>query len=148
LKNLTISPLSSKFSTIISMSLKLLLMSTYIKAEASQPQKKMHECTRCKSAGFPEQMIWFKKVENGYDDKIFWKLMDDNGLEHIHKYKTSPMVKNEVSDQKLRRKRVIDIFTVSDIDEARRLLREGWEYKTSYPATLSNIPHYVLVKRE
>ena len=93
-------------------------------------------------------MIWFKKVENGYDDKIFWKLMDDNGLEHIHKYKTSPMGKNEVSDQKVRRKRVIDIFTVSDIDEARRLLREGWEYKTSYPATLSNIPHYVLVKRE
>ena len=27
-------------------------MSTYNKAEASQPQKKMHECTRCKSAGF------------------------------------------------------------------------------------------------
>ena len=123
-------------------------MSTYNKAEASQPQKKMHECTRCKSAGFSEQMIWFKKVENGYGDKIFWKLMDDNGLEHIHKYKTSPMVKNEVSDQNVRRKRVIDIFTVSDIDEARRLLREGWEYKTSYPATLSNIPHYVLVKRE
>jgi hypothetical protein len=49
---------------------------------------------------------------------------------------------------RIRRKKVIDIFTVSDIDEARRLLREGWEYKTSYPATLSNIPHYVLVKRE
>ena len=58
------------------------------------------------------------------------------------------MVKDEVSGQKIRRKRVIDIFTVSDIDEARRLLREGWEYKTSYPATLSNIPHYVLVRRE
>jgi len=78
-------------------------MSTYNKAEASQPQKKMHECTRCKSAGFPNQMIWFKKVENGYDDKIFWKLMDDSGLEHIHKYKTSPMVNNEVSEQKIQR---------------------------------------------
>ena len=122
-------------------------MSTYNLAEASQPQKKMHECTRCKSAGFQEQMIWFKKVENGYNDKTLWKLMDDNGLEHIHKYKISPMVKDEVSGQKIRRKKVIDIFTVSDIDEARRLLREGWEYKTSYPATLSNIPHYVLVRR-
>lgn len=124
-------------------------MSTYNKAEASQPQKKMHECTRCKSAGFPEQMIWFKKVENGYNEKTFWKLMDDNGLEHTHKYNTSPtIVKDEVSEQRKRRKKIIDIFAVSDIDEARRLLREGWEYKTSYPATLSNIPHYVLVKRE
>ena len=128
-------------------------MSTYDKAEASQPQKKMYECTRCKSAGFPEQMIWFKKVENGYDDKIYWKLMDGNGLEHVHKYKTQTIVKDEALDTKaldtkIRRKKVIDICTVSDIDEARRLLREGWEYKTSYPATLSNIPHYVLVKRE
>lgn len=123
-------------------------MSTYNKAEASQPQRKMHECTRCKSAGFPEQMIWFKKIENGYDDKISWKLMDGNGLEHIHKYKTQSIVKNETTEPKIRRKKVIDIFTVSDIDEARRLLREGWEYKTSYPATLTNIPHYVLVKRE
>jgi hypothetical protein len=124
-------------------------MSTYNNAEASQPQKKMHECTRCKSSGFPEQMIWFKKEENGYNNKTFWKLMDDNGVEHIHKYKTlPPTVKNEVSNHNIRRKKVIDIFAVSDIDEARRLLREGWEYKTSYPATLSNIPHYVLVKRE
>ena len=23
-------------------------------------------------------MIWFKKIENGYDDKISWKLMDGN----------------------------------------------------------------------
>jgi hypothetical protein len=127
---------------------KIFLMSSYNKAEASQPQKKMHECTRCKSAGFPEQMIWFKKVENGYDDKISWKLMDKSGLEHIHKYTTQSISKNEITESKIRRKKVIDIFTVSDIDEARRLLREGWEYKTSYPATLSNIPHYVLVKRE
>jgi hypothetical protein len=74
--------------------------------------------------------------------------MDGSGLEHIHKYKTQSIVKNEIAESKIRRKKVIDIFTVSDIDEARRLLREGWEYKTSYPATLSNIPHYVLVKRE
>ena len=74
--------------------------------------------------------------------------MDGSGLEHIHKYKTQTLVKNEIEESKIRRKKVINIFTVSDIDEARRLLREGWEYKTSYPATLSNIPHYVLVKRE
>ena len=74
--------------------------------------------------------------------------MEENGLEHIHKYNTSSSKTDEVPNQNIRRKKVIDIFTVSDIDEARRLLREGWEYKTSYPATLSNIPHYVLVKRE
>ena len=125
-------------------------MSTYYKAEASQPQKKMHECTRCKSAGFPEQMIWFKKIENESENKVFWKLMEENGLEHIHKFRTlssstTSMVNDKVPIQNIRRKKVIDIFTVSDIDEARRLLREGWEYRTSYPATLSNIPHYVLV---
>jgi hypothetical protein len=132
---------------------KVFLMSTYYKAEASQPQKKMHECTRCKSAGFPEQMIWFKKIENESENKVFWKLMEENGLEHIHKFRTlssstTSMVNDKVPIQNIRRKKVIDIFTVSDIDEARRLLREGWEYRTSYPATLSNIPHYVLVKRE
>ena len=49
-------------------------MSTYNKAEASQPQIKMHECTRCKSAGFPEQMIWFKKIENEIEniEKFTW----------------------------------------------------------------------------
>ena len=132
---------------------KFFLMSTYYKAEASQPQQKMHECTRCKSAGFPEQMIWFKKIENESENKVFWKLMEENGLEHIHKFRisassTTSMVNDKVPIQNIRRKKVIDIFTVSDIDEARRLLREGWEYRTSYPATLSNIPHYVLVKRE
>jgi len=38
--------------------------------------------------------------------------------------------------------------SVTDIVEARNLLASGWEYKTSYPATISNIPHYILVKRE
>ena len=128
-------------------------MSTYNKAEASQPQIKMHECTRCKSAGFPEQMIWFKKIENEIENKVFWKLMEENGMEHVHRFRTSSsspssMVNDKVTIQNTRRKKVIDIFTVSDIDEARKLLREGWEYRTSYPATLSNIPHYVLVKRE
>jgi hypothetical protein len=47
-----------------------------------------------------------------------------------------------------RRKRIVDIATVADVSEARKLLALGWEYKTSYPATLANVPHYVLVKRE
>ena len=47
-----------------------------------------------------------------------------------------------------RRRRIVDIATVADVSEARKLLALGWEYKTSYPATLANIPHYVLVKRE
>jgi hypothetical protein len=45
-------------------------MSTYNNAKASQPPKKMHECNRCKSSGFPEQMIWFKKIENGYGESL------------------------------------------------------------------------------
>jgi hypothetical protein len=128
--------------------LKVLLMSTYNNAEASQPQKKMHECNRCKSSGFPEQMIWFKKIENGYGEKVYWKLMDGNGLEHVHKHRSPNENKTEVDQKIIRRKKIIDIFAVDDIDAARKLLREGWEYKTSYPATLANIPHYVLVKRE
>jgi hypothetical protein len=47
-----------------------------------------------------------------------------------------------------RRRRVVDIAAVTDVVEARKLLASGWEYKTSYPATIANIPHYVLVKRE
>ncbi len=73
--------------------------------------------------------------------------MDGNGLDHVHKYRSQNITKSE-TDQKIRRKKIIDIFAVNDIDAARKLLREGWEYKTSYPATLENIPHYILVKRE
>jgi hypothetical protein len=52
------------------------------------------------------------------------------------------------SDAASRRKRIVDIATVADVSEARKLLALGWEYKTSYPATPASIPHYVLVKRE
>ena len=47
-----------------------------------------------------------------------------------------------------RRKRIVDIATVTDVSEARKLLVQGWEYKASYPATIANVPHYVLVKRD
>jgi hypothetical protein len=111
------------------------MMST-IQAEASKPQKKMQECNRCKAAGYPGQMIAFEKLgEDPATGKIRWKLIDESGAEHAHK-------------ASLRKKRIVDIATVSDAEEARRLLVMGWEYKTSYPATIANIPHYVLVKRD
>ena len=47
-----------------------------------------------------------------------------------------------------RHKRVIDIVVLTDIEEVRRLIASGWEYQTSYPATIANVPHYVLVKKE
>jgi hypothetical protein len=40
------------------------------------------------------------------------------------------------------------LSAVTDLQEAKKLLEAGWEYKTSYPATIANIPHYILVKRE
>jgi hypothetical protein len=45
-------------------------------------------------------------------------------------------------------KSVVDITIVTDIEEARKLLVLGWEYQTSYPARMANIPHFVLVKKE
>jgi hypothetical protein len=115
-------------------------MSTTIQAEASKPQKKMQECNRCKVAGYPNQPIAFEKIgEDPATGKIRWKLVDENGNEHVHK--GAPASAS-------RRKRIVDIATVSDVSEARKLLALGWEYKTSYPATIANVPHYVLVKRD
>ncbi|HJU35278.1 MAG TPA: hypothetical protein VJ695_09165 [Nitrososphaera sp.] len=117
-------------------------MSTTIQAEASKPQKKMQECNRCKAAGFPQQPITFEKVgEDPATGRVKWKLVDEYGNDHVHKGVSQlPNV--------VRRKRIVDIATVIDVGEARKLLALGWEYKTSYPATLANVPHYVLVKRE
>jgi hypothetical protein len=113
-------------------------MSNTIQAEASKPQKKMQECRRCLAAGYPNQPITFEKIgEDPATGKIKWKLVDENGSEHVHK-----------GAQEQHRKRVVDIAAVSDVNDAKRLLALGWEYKTSYPATIANVPHYVLVKRE
>ena len=117
-------------------------MSTSIQAEASKPQRKMQECNRCKAAGFPNQPIAFEKIgEEAATGKREWKLVDEKGNEHVHKGVPK-------SDAASRRKRIVDIATVADVSEARRLLALGWEYKTSYPATPASIPHYVLVKRD
>ncbi|HKX81545.1 MAG TPA: hypothetical protein VJL54_04750 [Nitrososphaera sp.] len=111
-------------------------MST-IQAEASKPQKKMQQCNRCNSAGFPGQMISFEKLgEDPATGKAKWKLVNENGEEHVHKSLT--FVK----------KRIVDVAAVQDAAEARRLLALGWEFKTSYAATIANVPHFVLVKRE
>jgi hypothetical protein len=112
-------------------------MSTTVQSEASKPQKWMQECNRCKAAGYPNQSIAFEKIgEDLASGKIKWKLVDGNGDEHVHKGAADP-----------RRKRVVDITMVLDVSEAKKLLAIGWEYRTSYPATLANPPHYVLVKR-
>ena len=71
-------------------------MSTTIsQAEASKPlqreQKKMQECGLHwliqKAAGFPNQLIGFEKIgENPTTGKGIWKLIDENGSEHKHRY--------------------------------------------------------------
>jgi hypothetical protein len=105
----------------------------------------MQECNRCKAAGFPNQPIAFEKVgEDTVTGRARWKLVDEYGNEHVHKHATQSAITNTPA----RRKRIIDISTVADVSEARKLLALGWEYKTSYPATIANIPHYVLVRRE
>lgn len=123
-------------------------MSTTIQAEASIPQKKMQECNRCKAAGFPNQLIGFEKIgEDPVTGKISWKLINENGEQHKHKSNNQmDSLRNE--KPAFQRRRVVDISTVTDLEEARKLLSLGWEYKTSYPATIASIPHYVLVKRE
>ena len=119
-------------------------MSTTIQAEASKPQtNKMQECRRCKDAGFPNQLIGFEKVgEDPITGKISWKLVTGNGEEHKHK--------NYQSDKKpvFKHRRIVDISAITDLEEAKKLLALGWEYKTSYPATIAKIPHYILVKGE
>jgi hypothetical protein len=121
-------------------------MSTTIQAEASKPQKKMQECNKCKAAGFPNQMIGFEKIgEDPTTGKIIWKLVNENGQQHEHK---SNNQQNYEKPPYFKSRRVVDISTVTDVQEAKKLLELGWEYKTSYPATIANIPHYILVKRE
>jgi GTP:adenosylcobinamide-phosphate guanylyltransferase len=128
-------------------------MSTTLEAEASKPLKKMQECNKCKSAGFPNQMISFEKAgEDSYSGKVIWRLLDGNGQVHVHK-SVGPIGSgldngNGNSPSLFKRRRLVDINTVTDLEEVRKLIKSGWEYKTVFPATLENIPHYVLVKRE
>ena len=149
------------------------MSSVVSQAEASKPQqqnqKKMQECFKCKAAGFPNQLIGFEKVgENPSTGKGIWKLIDENGVEHKHKYlqnlsteqvqqgQQQQLYQNEdnrtnantINRPIFRRRRVADIATVTDVEEARKLLAQGWDFQASYPATIANIPHYILVRRE
>jgi hypothetical protein len=147
-------------------------MSTFVShADASEPQrheqKKMQECFKCKAAGFPNQLIGFEKIgENPTTNKGVWRLIDENGAEHKHRYPSALDAQQPQYDQQFtksnnnvvntgntnrpffRRKRIVDIETVANIEEARKLLSQGWDFQASYPATLANIPHYILVKKE
>jgi hypothetical protein len=122
--------------------------STTIQAEASKPQiNKMQECRRCKDAGFPNQLIGFEKIgEDPSTGKVRWKLVKEDGQQHEHKGNNQQQQNNDKPLFKSRR--IVDIAAVTDLQEAKKLLQLGWEYKTSYPATIANIPHYILVKRE
>jgi hypothetical protein len=122
------------------------MSTTTIQAEASKPQKKMQECNKCKAAGFPNQLIGFERIgEDPITGKVRWKLVNEDGQQHEHKsnnqlqHNDKPLFKS---------RRIVDIAAVTDLQEAKKLLELGWEYKTSYPATIANIPHYILVKRE
>jgi hypothetical protein len=122
------------------------MSTTTIQAEASKPQKKMQECRRCKDTGFPNQLIGFEKIgEDPITGKLRWKLVNEDGQQHEHK--SNNQLQN--NDKPLfKSRRVIDIAAVTDLQEVKNLLQSGWEYKTSYPATIANIPHYILVRRE
>jgi hypothetical protein len=48
----------------------------------NQAEKKMQECNRCKTAGYPNQMIGFEKIgQDPVTGKITWRLMDENGTD-------------------------------------------------------------------
>ena len=125
------------------------MSTTTIQAEASKPQiNKMQECRRCKDAGFPNQLIGFEKIgEDPITGKVKWKLVNEDGQQHEHKSNNQQQQQN-YDKPVFKRRRVVDIATVTDVQEAKKLLESGWEYNTSYPATIANIPHYILVKRE
>jgi hypothetical protein len=121
-------------------------MSSTIQAEASKPLIKMQECNKCKNAGFPNQLITFERsAELGPSGKTFWRLLDENGQAHIHKIATQPSTSG---NSLYKRRKIVDLSTVTVLEEARQLIKLGWELKSVFPATLENTPHYVLVKRE
>jgi hypothetical protein len=83
----------------------------------------MQEWNRCKTAGFPDQMIGFEKTgQDPVTGSIIWRLMEENGTEHKHKFFQDSIHAKPLG---IRRRRVVDIA-----------------------ATISNIPHYILAKRQ
>jgi hypothetical protein len=84
-------------------------------------------------------------VKNG--NPVVTSIPNDNAIRVQDDQKESDS-KNNYSNVFESRRITDNIATVSDIAEARTIIAVGWEYKTSYAATIANISHYVLVKRE
>ena len=78
--------------------------------------------------------------------KIIWKLVNKDGQQHEHK-SNNQQQQNYDKPPSFRRRLIVDIETVTDVQEEKKLLELGWEYNMSYPATIANIPHYILVRR-
>jgi len=93
---------------------------TTIQAEASKPQiNKMQECRRCKDAGFPNQLIGFEKLgDDPSTGKVKWKLVNGDGQQHIHK--TNIQQQQNYDKPVFKRRRVVDIATVTDVQEAKK----------------------------
>ena len=71
---------------------------------------KMQECNRCKAAGFPNQFIGFEKVgKHSTTGKISWKLIDENGVGHKHKFVQDLPIDKTPATTSFRRRRVVDV---------------------------------------
>lgn len=68
-------------------------------------------------------MIGFEKIgQDAVTGKFTWRLVDENGREHRHKFFQDSIQDNPVG---IRRRRVVDITAVTDVVEARNLLASG-----------------------
>jgi hypothetical protein len=76
-------------------------------------------------------------VKNG--NPVVTSISNDNAIRVQDDQKKSDSNNNNNSNV-FKSRRITDIATVSDIAEARTLIAVGWEYKTSYAATIANIP--------
>jgi hypothetical protein len=54
------------------------------------------ECKRCKSAGFPDQLINFEKIgEDPVTGKNIWKLLNKDETEHKHKLRSHSQLQQQ-----------------------------------------------------
>jgi hypothetical protein len=86
----------------------------------------MQECKRCKTTGFPNQMIGFEKLGKiPIQGKIIWKLIDENGKEHTHKHIHNLPIDNTMppSATSFKRRRIVDIAANTDVSEGKKVTR-------------------------
>lgn len=96
----------------------IITMSTISQAEPSKPlrQKKVQECNRCKAAGFPNPLIGFEKVgEDSTTGKISWKLVDENGVEHKHKFVQDLPIDKSSATTLFRHRRIVGVAAVTEV---------------------------------